>query len=210
MLLVLLFVLTSVMVSIHPTLKGMNSGGGWGLAWFSVLYFMAAYIRCYYESKGAYKKELIVFLLCPSVMIVFLVVAQKLENSTLIAMAENLWKYDSVLALIASLALFLVFLNCNISGRNTTFIIRISSTTFGIYLIHAHANMNTEEMWQCIGMTNNVDAVWFPLYQVALVMGIFLTCSAFEYIRQFFFSKLNVDLYVKNSVDMFFNKRMLP
>lgn len=52
----LLFVLSSVMISIHPSFKGMNSGGGWGLAWFSVLYFMAAYIRCYYEPKGDHKK----------------------------------------------------------------------------------------------------------------------------------------------------------
>ena len=31
---IVLFALFSVMVSIYPSYKGMNSGGGWGLAWF--------------------------------------------------------------------------------------------------------------------------------------------------------------------------------
>lgn len=209
MLLVLLFVLSSVMISIHPSFKGMNSGGGWGLAWFSVLYFMSAYIRYYYDPKGDYKKSLIVFLLCPAVMVIALFVAQKLENSILIAIVENLWRYDSVPAFIASLALFLLFLNCNISGKSNGVIIRISSTTFGIYLIHAHANMCTEEMWQRIGMTDNMGAWWFPLYQIVLVVGIFLICSALEYVRQSLFSKLKVDLYTKKTTDMVLNKWML-
>lgn len=48
-LVVLLIVLFSGMSSLYPSFKGMNSGGAWGLAWFTVLYFIAAYFRLYYR-----------------------------------------------------------------------------------------------------------------------------------------------------------------
>ncbi len=43
-----LFVLFSLSISIYPSFKGMNCGGGWGLAWFVVLYLLAAWFRLYY------------------------------------------------------------------------------------------------------------------------------------------------------------------
>ena len=49
---VLLFILFSCMVSVYPSFSGMNSGGGWGLAWFVVLYFLAAWFRLYYKPSG--------------------------------------------------------------------------------------------------------------------------------------------------------------
>lgn len=43
-----LFAIMSVWSSIHPGIAGMNSGGGWGLAWFAVMYIAAAWFRLYY------------------------------------------------------------------------------------------------------------------------------------------------------------------
>jgi len=40
-----LFAIMSLWSSIHPAIAGMNSGGGWGLAWFVVLYLAAAVLR---------------------------------------------------------------------------------------------------------------------------------------------------------------------
>ena len=47
-----LFGLFSLWSSLHPGIAGMNSGGGWGLAWFAVLYLAAAWLWLYYEPKG--------------------------------------------------------------------------------------------------------------------------------------------------------------
>lgn len=49
---VALFILMSVMVSVHPRFAGMNSGAGWGLAWFVTLYLLAAWFRRYYQPTG--------------------------------------------------------------------------------------------------------------------------------------------------------------
>lgn len=47
-----LFILMSVMVSVSPNFMGMNSGAGWGLAWFVTLYLLAAWFRRYYQPTG--------------------------------------------------------------------------------------------------------------------------------------------------------------
>ena len=52
----ILFVLFSVWNSLHPSIAGMNSGGGWGLAWFIVLYFAAAWFRLYRENDNKCKR----------------------------------------------------------------------------------------------------------------------------------------------------------
>lgn len=46
-----LFAIMSLWVSLHPSIAGMNSGGGWGLAWFVVMYMVAAWLRLYYTPR---------------------------------------------------------------------------------------------------------------------------------------------------------------
>lgn len=133
-------------------------------------------------------------------MLMALWFAEKLEIVIIITMVKNLWRYDSVPVFIASIALMITFLNYDIStwdGRYIRTIVRISSTTFGVYLIHAHANICTEKFWQRIGMVRNMGAWWFALYQVAIVIGIFFICAVFDYARQTLFDKLAIEMLTK-------------
>lgn len=57
-LLLVLFFLLSVWISIHPAFEGMNSGNGWGLAWFTFLYFTASYFRRHYTPNGKWENIL--------------------------------------------------------------------------------------------------------------------------------------------------------
>lgn len=194
----ILFILSSVMVSIYPRFKGMNSGGAWGLAWFSVLYFTAAYFRCYYEAKGKSVKEWLVFFACPALMLLALWISQKLGYNRLGLAVKNLWKYNSVPAFTASIALFVAFLNCKKNfGKSSAWITRISKTTFGVYLIHAHANLCTEEMWRKIGMIKNINAWWFALYQLGVVLAIFVVCAIIDYVRQVLAEKFKINSFFK-------------
>ena len=198
-LLVLLLVLFSGMNSIYPSFKGMNSGGAWGLAWFSVLYFVAAYFRLYYVPVKKGSVSLALFFTIPIGMTFALIVAQKMQIDVLINMVNNWWKYDSIPVVIASIALFVAFINMGssslIKNRNQ-FIVKISSTTFGVYLIHAHANVCTEVMWQRLGMVNNMSLWWFPIYQLLIVGVIFLVCSSIDYCRQKIFVVMKVDSFL--------------
>lgn len=195
-LLVLLLVLFSGMSSIYPSFKGMNSGGAWGLAWFTVLYFIAAYFRLYYVPSKREKGNLVLFFAIPVIMTLALVVAQKMQIGVLVNMVNNWWKYDSIPVVIASIALFVAFINMGsktLTKSGNQFIVKISSTTFGIYLIHAHANICTEVMWQSLGMVNNMSQWWFPVYQLAIVGVIFAVCSLIDYCRQRLFVVIKVD-----------------
>lgn len=195
----LLFVLNSAMISIYPSFQGMKSGGGWGLAWFTVLYITAAYIRLYYKPNRKFGKPLFIFFFCSITMTCTLWLTYKSGIDVFVSIANNWWRYDSVFVFIASIALLMVFLNCSGTLKNDRIkqlIIRISSTTFGIYLIHDHANICTETMWLRIGMVSNMSKLWFPLYQLAVVILIFLVCAWIDMIRQKLFQKLKVDWLV--------------
>lgn len=204
-LLVSLFLLFSVISSMYPSFQGMNSGGGWGVAWFIVLYIMAAYIRLYYKPDGKVLKPIIVFFACPILMIFALWIADQSGIGVLTSMVGNWWKYDSVPAFIASIALLVTFLNWPKEFKNNKLkqtIIRVSSATFGVYLIHAHANICTESMWQRIGMVSNMNKLWFPIYQIMVIIAIFLACSLIDLLRQWLFQKL----HIKRVIDRIFEK----
>lgn len=197
-LVILLIVLFSGISSIYPSFKGMNSGGAWGLAWFTVLYFIAAYFRLYYVPEKRVKGSLSLFFAISIIMTLALIAVQKMKIDALINLVKNWWKYDSIPVVIASIALFMAFINIGnkaLNRRGNQLVVKISSTTFGVYLIHAHANVCTEVMWQRLGMVNNnILQWWFPIYQLAIVGVIFLICSLIDYCRQRLFSVMKVDL----------------
>lgn len=178
-------ILFSVLISIHPAFKGMNSGGGWGIVWFIVLYYTAAYLKLYYIPDGKIK-SILFFFGSILVMIGGLIIGQELEISALLSIVKNWWRYDSVPVYVASCAFFIIFLNCQftVSERMNHYIILISGTTFGIYLFHAHANICTEQMWQMSGILNNGICWWLPFVQIMIVTAIFFICSLIDLFRK--------------------------
>ncbi|MGN8963157.1 acyltransferase [Bariatricus sp. HCP28S3_D3] len=197
-LVVLLIVLFSVMISIYPSFKGMNSGGAWGLAWFTVLYFIAAYFRIYYVPDKKKKCSLVLFFVIPIIMTLALVTVQKMQIGVLSNMVKNWWRYDSFPVVIASIALFVTFIKMEgkaLNRRGNQLVIKISGTTLGVYLIHAHANICTEVMWQRLGIVSNLSHWWFPIYQLVIVGIIFLVCSMIDCCRQRLFTVMEVDKF---------------
>lgn len=197
-LVLLLIVLFSFMSSIYPSFKGMNSGGAWGLAWFTVLYFIAAYIRIYYVPDKNKKSSLVLFFAIPFLMTLVLLMVQKMQIGFVSNIVNNWWKYDSIPVVIASLALFVTFIKMEskgLNGRRNQLAIKISGTTFGVYLIHAHANICTEAMWQRLGIVSNLSHWWFPIYQLVIVVVIFLVCSVIDCCRQRLFAMMKVERF---------------
>lgn len=203
-LLLVLFLLLSVWISIYPAFKGMNSGNGWGLAWFTFLYFTASYFRCHYTPNGKWAKYFAIFLICPILMLIGLFVSNVLKIALLKTAVENWWRYDSVFAYIASVSLLLMFLNINKIDSKTgfsKFLSAVSASTFGVYLIHAHADICIEKWWQLIGITSNVDAWWYLLYQLFVVIAIFSVCAVIDYIRRQLFKFARIDYVVSITFD---------
>lgn len=195
--------LFSGMISLHPSLKGMNSGNGWGLAWFTVLYFTAAYFRLYYKPENKKKSypiiSLLLFIACPTVTAICLFTARHLNIQLLVTIFNNWVRYDSLPVYIATIAVFVFFIHLPDSKKQkwTSLISKISVSTFGVYLIHAHADICTEEFWQKLGFIKFLPNNWFPLYQISIVILIFVICIIIDYFRQLLFKFIKVDTIIE-------------
>lgn len=142
-LLVVLFILLSVTISIHPSIAGMNAGDGWGLTWFIFLYLSAAWIRLYYSPKYNKFVFLGIYAFLSISVGTALFITQKYDIAFLTNIISNLYRYDSIPVYFSSICLFLFFIDCNIkSNIFSKFITKISALTLGVYLIHKHPQIS--------------------------------------------------------------------
>lgn len=192
-----LFGLFSLWSSLHPSIAGMNSGGGWGLAWFVVLYFLAAWLRLYYKPDHKPAKWFVIYLLLPLIM----AVAKCLRGGGIIGdvvrvCATNWFKYDSVPVYIMTLSLFAGFLNIRISSDSwAKRISRIAPLTLGVYLIHAHANVDPW-LWETMALPEKMDSLLFVPAQIGAVLLIFCACVAIDWLRKMTVGRLEQGTWI--------------
>lgn len=179
-----LFVLFSLWISLYPSFAGMNSGGGWGLAWFVVLYLAAAWFRLYYTPKHKPAVLFGAFLLIPLLIAAGQVAANVLGIGILQRIISNWFRYDSAPVYLMTIALFSAFLNIRIKNKRlSTVICFVAPLTLGVYLIHAHANVSPW-IWQVAALPEKMSSVQFPLIQFGIVFIIFFTCAAVDILRR--------------------------
>ena len=179
---VFLFVLFSVMISVYPSFEGMNSGGGWGLAWFVVLYFLAAWFRLYYKPSGKYVGKLFGWIgIAVGVAMIYVWLGNISSIKTIVA---NYDRYDSIPVYIMTVFVFIAFLNMDIKNNKSGKIITaIAPLTLGVYLIHAHADLSPW-LWEYINLPDKMNNILFPVIQISTVIIIFTGCICIDYIRK--------------------------
>lgn len=180
-----LMVLFSAWISVHPNMKGMNSGGGWGLAWFAVMYITAAWFRKYYVPNGKPWKYIAVYFTVPAaIALLQCVFCWGRSGGIVRAVISNWFRYDSVPVYIMTLSLFAAFLNIQIrSEKLSRTIAAISPLTFGVYLIHAHANVSPWS-WEVLNLPSKMDSALFPAVQLGCVILIFAVCAVIDAARK--------------------------
>lgn len=160
------------------------------VSWFIVLYFIASYIRLY--PKKIYEKTVFwgiaagsCILLCLMSVTVCSWLYTKINKNVVYYFVADSNKF---LAVLTGLSTFLFFKNIKIKPNKL--INTISSTTFGILLIHAHSDAMRRWLWKDI--CNNVGvyhAAWMPLHAVGCVVAIFAICSLIDLLRIRFIEK---------------------
>jgi hypothetical protein len=86
--------------------------------------------------------------------------------------------------------LFVGFLNIRIKQENISALIcRIAPLTFGVYLIHDHANVSPWS-WDVLNLPGKMSSVLFPLIQIGSVFAIFVICIAIDFIQKITFGAL--------------------
>lgn len=155
------------------------------VTWYSVLFFIASYIRFYgllsnSSSKFWGSMSMIFLLLSIFVVISTIYIDRHLD--------KHIWAFASVcdankfLALATSIPLFMFFKNLRI--KQSKWINTIAASTFGVLCIHANSDTMRQWLWQdavdCSHSFYRADAC---LYAVMAVLIIFLVCVLIDYIR---------------------------
>lgn len=176
-----LFCLFSLWVSIHPKFAGMNTGGGWGLAWFVVLYITAAWFRLYYTPDRKPGKWFATYALIPAAI----AAAQLAPLPGIVQTIIRHWfRYDSAPVYIMTLCLFTAFLNIDIKSTALSRVIcAVAPLTLGVYLIHAHANVSPW-IWETLALPEKMTGIAFLPVQLGAVLGIFILCSCIDALRK--------------------------
>lgn len=193
----ILMLLFSFWNSIHPAIAGMNSGGGWGLAWFAVLYFTAAWLRLYWVPG---KRRAIWLLLWATISLITALLYCFVGNSISIvrAITGNWYRYDSLPAYLSSLAVFICFLNVDIKSTHLSrWISFLAPSTLGVYLIHAHANLSPY-LWEQLNLPRFVGQACFPGIQIITAVGIFFLCSGVDILRRLTLGRLETAAFIRD------------
>ncbi len=189
---IVLFILLCLWSSVHPAFKGMNVGEGWGLAWFVALYITGAWFRLNYQKDGIVLRKIFGNLLSAGLLALLFVVSRSYVTLNRIILLQ--YKYNSVPVYIASLLLFAAFINIEIRNDFVNrILVTLSSTTFGIYLIHAHANVSPW-IWETLNLPALMDGnlMTFVFMHIASVILVFISCAVISLLRSNVVRRLNL------------------
>ncbi len=203
-LLLILTVLFSIIKSIYPYNNTFEANGGYGLTWFIYLYLLAGYIRLHWN-KNIKKYKLVIAYM----VIIFSQVILKKTNLSIIKtyLAYSL-QYNSILVLIASVSVFLLFKNIKIENKKiNNLILAISPLTLAIYLIHVHKSFN-DILWEkLLHPVTYLSSGWTLM--IALIVDvaiIFTVCCIIEKLRVMLFNlvgRTKIIQNINNKLDQF-------
>lgn len=153
------------------------------ITWFSIIFFIASYIRLYPHPIFE-KKQLWGWMTLTSV---FLAIASILGLRILLRMGTGYYfvaDSNKFFAVAVAVCSFLWFKNMNIKYSKT--INAFGAATFGVLLIHANSNAMRTWLWK-----DTVDVVGHYsmslggviLYSVGVVLAVFIICNLIDQLR---------------------------
>lgn len=170
------------------------------IGWFTLLYFIGAYIRKYKISSYKYKYITLVSissLILSSILLNYIGYSFNLD--ILINHARYFSNISNIIVLIISISLFINF--SQMKYNNNKLINIISSSSLGVYLISDHI-LFKKIIWQKIFKCNTMfDSHYLIIHAIICISLCFVICTLVDLIRQMFLEKQ----YLKIS-DVFFIK----
>ena len=173
-------------------------GDGYGVGWFVTLYCIAAYIRLY-PIEVRRSVCLAAYIGCSLVTAAEHFWYLRFLDGTGVASAFGeaashlptlFYAYNSVTVLASSVALFLLFRSVTVpSARVQKAAARISSLTFGVYLIHDHESVR-KWLWGALHLSDYADSVRIVWLLPAVCLAVFAACLLIERLRQLLFRPL--------------------
>lgn len=149
------------------------------VSWYMVLYLIASYIRLYH--KPLFEKTAlwgVATLVCVLLSAASVLICARFGIDVYRFVTDS----NTFLAVATGVCSFLFFKNLKI--KNSRLINAVSSTCFGVLLIHANGDVMRRWLWK--DLLDNVgmyDAPLMPLHAVGSVLAVFAVCAAIDYIR---------------------------
>lgn len=164
--------------------------------WFILLYFVGGYIKLHVKKiKNNY------WYLCASIFFYFLIFIRTINSPSVLE--ENQYittryiSMDDFFVLLASIFLILFFSNLDVSYNK--YINIVSSTTFGIYLIHDNGSVKSflwNNYFRLFEITKSKDLI---LNSIGIIFLIFFICMIIDLIRKFI-----IEILLKKKLDQFY------
>lgn len=194
-LIIILLIAFCVMPSVLPQNMNFDTTNGYGIIWFIVLYFIAAYIKLYKkeEQKLEYRYIVIYFILS-MIIAASRILIYPIKQTTL------MYHYNFILVFLSSLCLFLFFKNIQIKKEKLVKgITYVSSLTFGVYLIHEQGVFRSSVLYNKILHTDLwKDSLQGFLISILLVLGSFIIYLLIEACRQKIWKFIKSKVFRKN------------
>lgn len=152
-----------------------------------------------------------------------------ISSSLLIEFSKIFLSYASMPVYVSSIMIFLAFLSINIKKetinnspievskvrrylsickeRMNNLILKVSSLTFGVYLIHDN-NYVRGILWGFLKPYIYLDKWYFSIYLIITVTGIFAICIGIEYMKRLILSKIfkgKVSLFISNKIEKMYD-----
>lgn len=182
LILLLLFIYT-----VHGSVPKLMNVSMDYVSWFSVLYFIAAYLRLYpikeHNTKFWGWATFISFGLSSVGILLLNYVQVKLGIEAKVQYSYKLVQDSNVLlALTNGITSFMWFKSMKI--RHIKWINTIAASAFGVLLIHANSNTMRQWLWKdtvdCVG---HFDTPYYWLYAIGCVLAIYTICTVIDFIR---------------------------
>lgn len=157
------------------------------VSWFSVLYFISAYLRLYPIKDSNTKfwgyATLLSFGMSAIGILILNYLQVKIGMDARVNYSFRLVEdCNALLALTNGITSFMWFKSMKI--RNSKLINTIAASAFGVLLIHANSNTMRQWLWKdlvdCVG---HFDTPYYWLYAIGCVFTIYALCTFIDYIR---------------------------
>ena len=160
------------------------------LYWFITLYFYGAFFRTY-EIK--LNSAVCILMLVLSVAVLWL--SKVFDISLTNFISGFVWEYHSLITLLGSVAIFLLF--ANIKSNETKFtrvISTVSMGTFGVYLIHDNS-YTRDLLWSTVRKIFVFEntAMLVPKVLISILI-VFIVCWILDCLRRLVFRALHINL----------------
>ena len=191
---ILLIVILTIILCIIPTFTFSKFFDN-EILWFMYMYILGAYIRKYGLFQNFNKKNiyLLIFILTYFLIFILTIILSKLSGNFAVILGKERFfsGRQTITILICSVSLFMYFINLKI--KNNRLINSISSTTFGIYLIHEHpiiSNILWTKVFNILSL--RCSSLLFG-YIIMCSILVFITCSLIDYARQNINKRININ-----------------